>query len=162
MIEADTAIERRLRRLEDEREILRLSEAYSDAIDTESLEDWLALFTEDGRFAWLPGAGDKRGQAEEGGWLLDLRGQDALRAWAVGGGLQPLGRENHVSRPPLVRSIDGDVAESVTWYLILRWQQQKVDVISTGRYFDRIVRGADGAWRFQERLAEGVFPSGLD
>jgi 3-phenylpropionate/cinnamic acid dioxygenase small subunit len=152
----------RLRRLEDERAILALSEAYSTAIDTEAIEDWLALFTEDGRFAWRPGAGDRRGQAGDGGWLLDLRGQDALRRWAEDGGVQPMGRENHVSRPPLIGSIDGDAAESVTWYVILRWQRQRIDVISTGRYVDRLVRGTDGAWRFKERLAEGVFPSGLD
>jgi 3-phenylpropionate/cinnamic acid dioxygenase small subunit len=161
MAALDDVLER-LRRLEDERAILHLSEAYSNAIDTEAVEDWLALFTDDGRFAWRPGSGDPRGPAAEGGWKLDLRGQDELRRWAEDGGMQPLGRENHVSRPPLIGSIDGDVAESVTWYVILRWQQQRIDVISTGRYVDRIVRGADGAWRFQERLAEGVFPSGLE
>jgi 3-phenylpropionate/cinnamic acid dioxygenase small subunit len=154
---------RRLRRLEDERAVLALSEAYSQAIDTEAIEDWLALFTADGRFAWRPGPSDKRWKGESGEYQFDVRGQDELRRWAEGdGGFLPLGRENHVSRPPLITRLDGDEAEATTWYVIFRWQNQQITTISTGRYVDRIVRGEDGKWRFKERLAEGIFPSGLE
>jgi 3-phenylpropionate/cinnamic acid dioxygenase small subunit len=153
---------RRLQRLEDERAVLALSEAYSHAIDTEALEEWLALFTPDGRFAWRPGASDPRWKGDASDWKLDLRGQEQLRRWAQDGGLLPMGRENHVSRPPLITRLEGDEADATTWYVIFRWQNQRIDTISTGRYVDRLVRGDDGRWRIQERLAEGVFPSGLD
>ena len=162
MTELEAALAR-LRRLEDERAVAAASEAYGIALDTEALDDWLDLFTEDGRFAWRPSGGDARGRTSDDGWLFDVRGRDALRRWAVDEGwMLPMGRENHVSRPPLITRIEGDEAEAVTWYVILRWRSERIDVISTGRYLDRLVRGADGRWRFRERLAEGVLPSGLD
>lgn len=150
----------RLRRLEDERAIEQTIYAYGDAIDTESHERWLALFTDDGRFAWRPAPGDTRASAPEDGWVFDLQGKTALRRWAVDeGGIQDFGHENHVSRPVMFVSLEPDRAETLTWYLILRCQAGVTTVISTGRFRDRLVR-QDGTWLIRERLAEGSFPSG--
>jgi 3-phenylpropionate/cinnamic acid dioxygenase small subunit len=151
----------RIRRLEDERAIEQTIYAYGDAIDTEGHERWLALFTEDGRFAWRPASGDTRASAPEDGWVFDLRGKAELRRWAVDeGGIQGFGHENHVSRPVMFVSLEPERAETLTWYLILRCQAGVTTVISTGRFRDRLVRLGDGTWLIQERLAEGAFPSG--
>jgi hypothetical protein len=167
----------RVRRLEDERAIEQTVYAFGDAIDTESHERWLSLFTPDGRFAWRPARGDQRANAPDGTfawitspsdsgpdrpWVLDLRGSAQLRNWAIDqGGLLEHGRENHVSRPVIFVSLRAEQAETLTWYLILRHELGTTTLVSTGRYRDRLVRRDDGTWLIQERLAEGVFPSGL-
>ena len=141
----------RVRKLEDEREILDLIYAYSHGLDGKEHEDFLACFSEDGRFAWRP--------VPDGDWVLDVRGQEQLDRWYRDHERSiPAGTEHHVVTNPRIVANDGTTARTVSWYLIIRNYGGRPGVRSTGRYLDELVRGEDGRWRIRERLALGDMP----
>jgi 3-phenylpropionate/cinnamic acid dioxygenase small subunit len=141
----------RLRRLEDDREILDVIHAYSHGLDGKEHDEFLALFTDDGRFAWQPKPGAD--------WTLDVRGQDQLDAWYHDHEQHiPAGAEHHVLTNPRIIDNDGTTAHALSWYLIIRDYGGRPGVRSTGRYADELVRGEDGRWRIRERLALGDMP----
>src|SRR3954452_12699693 len=117
----------RVSRLEDERDIVDTIYRHSVTSDVEDREGWLENFTDDGRFAWRPALGDRTRALPEGGWVegtwaIDVRGKSQLAEWAAGGFLVR-GRENHTVRPPRIVSLEGDEAETETWYVILRSEE---------------------------------------
>jgi hypothetical protein len=152
MTEADGAqLEARLRRLEDERDILDCVHAYSHGLDGKELADFLDCFTDDGRFAWKPKPGAD--------WALEVDGRPELERWFHDHERNiPAGVEHHVLTNPRVVSNDGVRARAVSWYLIIRDYGGRPGVRSTGRYLDDLLRGSDGRWRIHERLALGDMP----
>jgi hypothetical protein len=126
--------EARLRRLEDAHEIAQLRARYCQYLDDGRWGELAALFTPDGVFTGLATA---RGTAELETFFGGLQ-EGPLTAWW------------HYSANETVE-IDGDTATGETWL----WQPCVVDgeaQIAAGRYRDRMTRGADGTWRFAERV----------
>jgi 3-phenylpropionate/cinnamic acid dioxygenase small subunit len=152
-LESDTLADvvQRLSRLEAERDILDVLYLYSHGLDGKLHDEFLDLFTEDGRFAWKP-----KPDAE---FALDVRGREALDRWYHDHERSiPPGREHHVLTNPRILAVEGDQARALSWYLIIRNYDGRPGVRSTGRYLDELVRSAEGRWRIRERLALGDMP----
>ena len=104
--------------------------AYCQLLDDGRFEEWSMLFAED---ALMVVMGER------------LVGRDAIRGFIEP--TQPAeARGRHLLSEPLV-TIDGDRAEARTDYAFVA---QTFDVLSAGRYYDRLVLGA-GGWQFSVR-----------
>jgi 3-phenylpropionate/cinnamic acid dioxygenase small subunit len=140
-----------VRRLEDEQAIIDLMYACSHGLDGKEYENFMACYTEDGRFAWKP--------LPDGDFVLDVRGTEQLDGFYRDQEVRiPAGAEHHVLTNPRIIANDGSSARVVSWYLIIRNYGGRPGVRSTGRYLDEVVRGEDGRWRIRERLAIGDMP----
>jgi hypothetical protein len=53
-----------------------------------------------------------------------------------------------------VIAIEGDTAHSDSYFAVVMEHEQAPLLRVFGRYRDRLVREADGEWRFAERIAE--------
>ena len=131
----------RLERLEDEREILRTLHAYAHAIDYGDVEGWLDCFTEDASFR------------VRGLLRYEVRGRDALRELVSRHTHAPEAWHKHVMVEPYV-DVSGDGATCRSFFTVLRDDGGVPVLGGFGRYLDRLVREADGRWRFDERTAE--------
>jgi ketosteroid isomerase-like protein len=138
-------LEARLARLEDERAIVRTLHAYGQSIDYGDEETWVDCFTEDGVF-------DVRGRQPHQPTRL-ISGREELRRFIAGHTRAPELWHKHLLVEPLI-SLDGDTATCVS-YLVVLMQHENLPVVRVfGRYRDRLVKEADGRWRFRERIAE--------
>jgi 3-phenylpropionate/cinnamic acid dioxygenase small subunit len=146
------SIEERLQRLEDERAIIDRIHAFAQTIDNKEFDAWLDGFTADARWAWR--------ESVTADPVFEARGQAELSQWLDGHRERfPPGEEHHVVTNPRVTSIAGDEARAESWYVVIRSEgDPKLGVRSAGRYHDRLVRSADGAWRIAERDAVGEMP----
>ena len=127
------SIEERLRRLEDLHELQQLRARYCQHVDDGRWDELVDLFTPDGAFVGLSTA---RGHAELREFFPGLQ-QGSLTAWW------------HYSANETL-DLDGDRASGETWLLqpcIVSGESH----IAGGRYSDRMVRGTEGRWRFEER-----------
>ncbi len=143
-------LERQVERLTDERMILELLARYGFNADLARDEEWLALWTADGRFE-VQRPDDFHDPALRGSRRFD--GADGLRAFITdpeahhGPGY---GRRIHVQALNPVIHIDG--AEAVVndnWMVLLRDEGQ-VKVLAAGNDQWRVQK-VDGQWRFVER-----------
>jgi salicylate 5-hydroxylase small subunit len=67
--------------------------------------------------------------------------------------------QRHIVSAPLITSADGDVIEAETAYLVIRTHRDQLpEILSTGRYIDRMVR-LDDALKFASRVC--VFDNDL-
>jgi hypothetical protein len=133
----------RVRLLEDEQAVLRRLHAYGHALDYGDEAGWADCFTEDGVFEVRTGATvDRR-----------IAGRADLHAFAGRHTRAPDLWHKHVVLDPVI-AIEGDRASSVSVQFQLLHHGDGPIVRSFGRYFDRLERGADGAWRIRERIAE--------
>ena len=140
-----------VRRLQDEQAIIDLMYACSHGLDGKEYENFMACYTDDGRFAWKP--------LPDGDFVLDVRGTEQLDGFYRDQEVRtPAGAEHHVLTNPRIVANDGSSARVVSWYLIIRNYGGRPGVRSTGRYLDEVVRGEDGRWRIRERLAIGDMP----
>jgi len=134
-----------LRRLEDERAILRTLHAYGHAIDYGDEEAYVDLWAPDGAF-------DARGRS-----LSDVtrvvRGREALADFAAHFSRPPDGWHKHLLIEPLV-DVGGDDARAFSYFAVLREEEDTPFVWVFGRYCDTLRRCADGRWRFVLRIAE--------
>lgn len=108
---------------------------YCQRCDDGDFSGWAELFAEDATFSVL-------GRTHEG--------REACRAF-IEAAMPPERRGKHFLGQSEV-DIDGDEATAVSDYLFIA----KVDgggyaITSAGRYHDRLVREADGEWRFKSR-----------
>jgi ketosteroid isomerase-like protein len=140
-------IEQRLRLLEDERDIMRVLNAYCFAVDHgDTAEAFLELFTEDGVWwsssdgRWMDSSGDR------------YTGHDELRVFWQGNSQngKPGSYVKHMLGPSRV-VIDGDHADVETYLTVLVEDERGPVVWMLGRYIDEIVRSADGEWRISTR-----------
>lgn len=149
-------IERRLRQLEDERDIARLIASYGPLVDAGDAERASALWVEDGRY-------------DVGDWLMTSRAEvaDMVRS-AAHQGLIARGC-CHFFGPPVV-TVDGDEAVAVCESaLLVRRESVGYGVARAGvhllrlrregeawRIVSRVARGFDGSAGYQALIAEGL------
>jgi hypothetical protein len=138
-------LERRVARLEDEHAVLRRLFAYGHALDYGDEEAWSNCFAEDGVF-------DIRGRLP-GRPREVVSGRSALRAFASRHTRAPELWHKHMLVEPVI-AIEGDTAHSDSYFAVVMEHEQAPLLRVFGRYRDRLVREADGEWRFAERIAE--------
>jgi ketosteroid isomerase-like protein len=130
----------RVRRLEDQLEIMQLVAQYGPAVDSGSGAATAALWTDDGAFDAVP--------------HMQMRGRDDIAAMVEGAGHQSLIQNGcgHVLTVPHV-VVDGDHATGRSYALNIRWDAD-ADRFWVGRVSAntwRWVRTPDG-WRITERI----------
>ncbi len=138
-------LERRLALLEDERAIMKRLYAYAHAIDYGDEEGWANCFTEDGVF-------DIRTRIE-GTPKMVVSGRAELRGFVARHTRAPELWHKHMLVEPQI-TVDGDEARSDSYLFVLVENEGLPTLRVFGRYRDRLIRDADGQWRFRERMAE--------
>jgi hypothetical protein len=138
-------LERRVALLEDERAILRRLYAYGHAIDYGDEAAWVGCFAEAGVF-------DIRTRLE-GTPNMVVSGRDELRSFVSRHTRAPERWHKHMLVEPRI-AVDGDTAGSDAYFAVLMEHDEQPILRVFGRYRDRLVREADGEWRFLERIAE--------
>lgn len=154
MSESSTkSLEARIQALEDMRAIENVLCAYGEALDYGLEEQLVSLFTEDGM--WLirrTGAADRF-----------YKGPEQLLVFAKQHSRWPDKVHKHVFTN-FKATIDGDKAKAETYFFRLdgsKIRDPEAPTLSDsfiyemGRYLDDLVRGADGKWRFQQRIVVG-------
>jgi uncharacterized protein (TIGR02246 family) len=142
-----TALEDRLRALEDREEIHRLFLAYAAALDARDMRAYAALFARDGE--WMGGTG--YGRTPDGIREM-LEGRLAPNPPAPG----PTHR--HMVSNEVIE-LDGDRATAVSqWTLVTRAEGDVPAFTLQGTYRDTLVR-EDGRWRFASREAHTDIPA---
>ena len=138
----------RLQVLEDERAILQTLYQYGHSMDYGPDADFVDCFTEDGvweiRMRRIPdGAFTCTGRAEI---TASLEAQTSVRAPA-------LYAKHLLIEPRIV--LDGDAASVDSYFVRIEPRDDgPTQIVASGRYLDRLVRGDDGRWRFTHRIAE--------
>lgn len=138
-------LEARLTRLEDERAILRTLHTYGQSIDYGDEEAWVDCFTEDGVF-------DVRSRLPHQLKRL-ISGRAELRRFIARHTRAPELWHKHLLVEPLI-AVDGDTATCVSYLAVVMEHDDQPVLRVFGRYRDRLVKEADGRWRFRERIAE--------
>lgn len=131
-------IEERLRRLEDERDILQTLYTYGHAIDYGLESEFLDCWTETAELYW--GGSPFRGRA---------RIAEAFRSHTHA----PAFWHKHFLAEPRVK-LEGDRATVVSLFARLDAYPEGPRILAFGRYLDTLVRCPDARWRFSERRAE--------
>ncbi len=132
-------IEERLRRLEDERDILQTLYVYGHSLDDGREDAFMDCWTPDAVLQW-PDRPPICGHAE-------------LRAAFRAHSHAPLAWHKHMLMVPRV-TLSGDRATVDSMFARLDRYDSGPAVRSFGRYLDVLRRCADGRWRLQERVAE--------
>jgi hypothetical protein len=139
-------LETRLALLEAERGVVRNLHRYAHAIDYGLEDEWVDCFTEDGVF-------DVRSRHAHQLKRL-ISGREELRSFISRHTRAPERWHKHLMVEPLVHVEGPDTARSDS-YLAVVMEHEDMPVLRVfGRYRDRLERGADGLWRFRERVAE--------
>lgn len=139
-------LEARLERLEAEREIVQTLHRYAHSIDYGDEEAWLDCFTEDGVF-------DIRSRHAHQ-LKRRISGREELRTFIAGHTRAPELWHKHLLVEPLV-DMTGSHTATCRSYLAVVMDHEDVPILRVfGRYRDTLERGADGRWRFRERIAE--------
>jgi len=131
----------------------RLQERYVSVIDTDRLEDWPDLFTEDCIYEIVPKENADLGLPIG---IMHCFGRPMLRDRIVSL------RNANVFEPHIYRhmtsglefkQVDTDTIEMQSNYVVVQTLTDgESRVYQAGRYFDRVVRTADG-WRYQSKRA---------
>lgn len=136
-------LEERIRRLEDERDIVRVLYRYAQGLDYGPDADFVDVFTEDG--AWRRSTDRFPPRSFEGRAALTKMVHDHTHA--------PEYFHKHVVVNPQV-DVDGDSARAVSYLLFVCEHPDGPYVRAFSRCRDRLERCADGRWRIAERRAE--------
>jgi hypothetical protein len=138
------ALARRVRRLEDEREILRVLSAYGSAVDYGDAERFVACFTADGVLELSRPKSDQV--------AVRAAGPEELAAFAHSHSRAPQQWHKHLVLETDLE-IDGEEARATSYYVLLQDHERVPVVRSFGRYVDRLVR-TDERWAIARRRAE--------
>jgi ketosteroid isomerase-like protein len=138
----DTAA-RLLDELVAQRDIQRTMVAYAEAIDYGDNAAWAATFTPDGVF-------DVRRRGEP---LFAHAGTQALLDFVATHTHAPDTYHKHLVGLPTIE-VAGDRATARAYFTMLHESPAGPKVLVFGRYLDQLERGADGSWRFAERVVD--------
>jgi hypothetical protein len=129
-----------------ERGVLGTLYRYGHSIDYGHEEEWLDCFASDGIFDVRYRVGAKPSRRFEG--------HDDLAGFIAAHSRAPHRWHKHLLFEPLV-TIDGDRATARSYFARLDAADDGTPFVRAfGRYVDELARGADGKWRFVERIAE--------
>lgn len=134
----------RLAALEDERSILRTLYGYGHTIDVGDEEGWVELFAADAVFTVHA--------REEDYPPFRIAGRADLLDFVRNHTRPPELWHKHLLIEPLI-DLDGDEAGCTSYFVVLVEHEGAPTVRVFGRYVDHLARGADGRWRFAERVA---------
>jgi 3-phenylpropionate/cinnamic acid dioxygenase small subunit len=137
------ALQHRLQRLEDEREIQRLMVRYAESLDYGAKDDWAACFAADGHF-------DVRMRGEP---MFAHTGTEALAAFAAQHTHAPDVYHKHFLSIPSVTFETDDRATVRTYFTMLHERPTGPIVLVIGRYLDEVVRSGSG-WVFSDRIVD--------
>ncbi len=132
----------RVSELEDREQIARLISAYGPAVDAGSPEATVALWTEDGSYAY-----------EIGGEPVVLQGRDAVAGMVAGDLHQSIirGGAGHVLSNPFI-TVTGDRATATNHSMLVRHEPESgryyVDRLTANRW---LLRRTPEGWRVVER-----------
>lgn len=152
-------LEKRLKALEDERDILSTLYAYGHTIDYGLKEEWLDLFTEDAVYH-VTMRGKTLPQVIVPQPAGGLKGRAILKEYIYKHSNAPDAWHKHMLAEPVIK-LESDTTASVVSYFF-RLDEVKNGTASSleghayplvyGQYKDKMVKGKDGKWRFKERL----------
>lgn len=114
---------------------------YALAYDENDMEEMADCFTEDAVLTMRIQDGDLIGPFEGREAILKLM-RDSLAAQND--------QRRHITTNLVVRRSDADSASVVSYLTLIAIEGQKLNVLSTARYDDELVR-QDGVWRFSKR-----------
>ena len=143
------SLEERVQRLEDQRAIQEVIYSFSWGTDQNRREMFLDVFTEDGILHFKPSLGLQKNSLPS----EPIIGRDQLIAFYE---RRQRGQDpwpKHVNVNAIIR-VDGDeaTAESVIIFFLERGAVP--ELVSTGRYLDKLRRCADGKWRIAHRIGD--------
>ena len=139
----EESVDARLRRLEDERDVVRTLYRYAHGLDYGPEAAFLDVFTQHGR--WMRVEGRKPARSFEGTHGLAQMFRDHTHA--------PDYYHKHVVVNPQVE-VHGDTATAVSYLIYVTDHPDGPYIRAFSRCRDRLARCADGKWRIEERLAE--------
>lgn len=137
-------LEDRLRRIEDERGVIRVLHSYGHSLDYGDEDGFASCFAKDGALEVRTEHPDFP--------VSRVVGRDALRRFAADHTRAPQLWHKHLVIDPLI-TVDGDTAHSVAYFAVLLRHNDEAIVRAFGRYDDRLVR-VTGVWCIAERIAE--------
>lgn len=153
------ALAARIAALEDERAVRALIERYGHLIDYGRDGEWVSAFTANGAYELVFRCGVPPAMAEAFPHAIvapdrfRIEGAAALASFIAVHTNAPDAWHKHVVVDPQI-AIDGDAATAESYFLRIDLIEGRREILSFGRYRDRMVRSADGAWRFAERVME--------
>ncbi len=139
-------LESRLQRVEDERAIVQNIYTYCVALDRHRHEEWLDCFTEDAVLSYEPSA-----KVAELRRKVRLEGRQQLSDFFAATAELVRASPKHVTVNSIVK-VSGDEATAESVIVLFIDAGGSPELVSTGRYLDRLRRCADGRWRFSERI----------
>jgi anthranilate 1,2-dioxygenase small subunit len=132
-------------------ELHRLQEHYVSLIDTDRLEQWPDLFTEDGIYEIVPKENADLGLPVG---IMHCFGRLMLRDRVVSlrkANLFEPHTYRHMTSGLEFTPVDPDTVDTQSNYIVIQTLTNgESGVYQAGRYFDRVVRTADG-WRYQSK-----------
>jgi hypothetical protein len=146
------ALVARLTRLEDERAIIDTLHRYGQAADDGEDEIWANLFVEDGVFLCLDRAG---------GEILREEGRPALALWLRNFRASEVRITKHCVLAPVVVRLEGGEATVKSYLTRISENPDPYAppfLLLMGKYHDEMRKGADGKWRFRQRIAQTESP----
>ena len=131
----------------------RLQERYVSVIDSDRLEEWPELFTEDGVYEVVPKENDDLGLPVG---MVHCLGRAMLRdritALRKANLFEPH-TYRHMTSGLKITPVDPNTVEMESNYLVVQTLTDgESRVYQAGRYFDRVVRTTQG-WRYQHKRA---------
>ncbi|MFC0527729.1 nuclear transport factor 2 family protein [Phytohabitans kaempferiae] len=142
----DEALDERVARLLDERDILATLNGYAHAMDYHDEATWVDAFTEDAVFDVVDSVSGVRVHREEG--------REELARYIANYPSPPPYRK-HVMVNPVV-TVDGRTATVRAYWILLERMAGKglPELVAFGAYRDRLVKQDDGKWRIVERFGD--------
>lgn len=150
----------RLRRLEDERDIRLALDRYGHSIDYGLESAWVDCFTADGVYDLrlripVPGLQNTFPFAEVDAGGLRFTGARALASFVAVHSRPPGAYHKHIVVDQVIDlDADPDRARATSYFLRVDDLAGRREIVAFGRYMDRLARGADGRWRFAERIVD--------
>lgn len=146
-------LEKRIRELEDAREVTNLVYRYAHYIDAFRRDDWLDLFTPDAEYI----ARGRTGPNDAWENAVHLKTRTDFEKFIDDFSVRmrrPAGEEQkNLLSQPLVE-VSGDTATATTYFHLIFVKNGERYIFAGGRYIDRAVRCDDGRWRFRERISD--------